>query len=111
MSASIEAIKTLNRAKPSIDLIWLIYKFEQVQLISDQSKRRTSIFFPFLHNQLFSPRISSVLSSALQKSRHRQSVSKITCPYNIILEAEVDYDSEIGSEAWNIPLVIFPCFF
>ena len=22
-------------------------------------------------------------------------------------EAEVDYDSEIGSKAWNIPLVIF----
>lgn len=34
---------------------------------------------------------------------HSWSVSENTWPHNIILQAEVDYDSEIGSEAWNIP--------
>lgn len=37
-----------------------------------------------------------------------ESVSGNHWPYNIAVQAKVDYDSEIGSEAWNIPLVIFP---
>lgn len=38
---------------------------------------------------------------------HSYSVSENSWPYNIILQAEVDYDSEIGSGAWSIPPVIF----
>lgn len=34
---------------------------------------------------------------------HSWSVSKNSWLYNIILQAEVDYHSEIGSGAWNIP--------
>lgn len=43
-----------------------------------------------------------------KKSSRRLSVSGNRWPYNIAVQAKVDYDSEIGSEAWNIPPVILP---
>lgn len=43
-----------------------------------------------------------------KKKNTLESVSGNRWPYNIAVQAKVDYDSEIGSEAWNIPLVIFP---
>lgn len=38
----------------------------------------------------------------------RSSVSGNRWPHNIAVQAKVDYDSEIGSEARNIPPVILP---
>lgn len=43
-----------------------------------------------------------------KKSSRSSSVSGNRWPYNIAVQAKVDYDSEIGSEARNIPPVILP---
>lgn len=68
------------------------------------------LFFSFFAQSTIQPPhyfLSALLSPVPQKkkkkSMHSWSVSENTWPHNIILQAEVDYDSEIGSEAWNIP--------
>lgn len=67
--------------------------------------------FAVLHYSSSSYFLSFPLSSAPHKKINKtlftvRVSAKIASP-NIILQAEVDYDSEIGSGAWNIPPVIF----
>lgn len=43
-----------------------------------------------------------------KRSSGSLSVSGNGRPHNIAVQAKVDYDSEIGSEAWSVPPVILP---
>lgn len=108
---TVDAISTRDQAKPGINLMEEIHERTfQTRFMPTQRSSFNSP--PILHDQQFGAHIfliSSLISctgGVGGGGNHSSGVSENPQPYNIA-EAEVDYDSEIGSEAWNIPLVIF----